>query len=283
MHFKTIAVHGASGSQGAPVAARLEAGGHSVRRLSRVTGVDLLDRQSLDAAYAEADTVVLQLPLVYDERALVMADNAANAAAAAGVSHLVLNTSAPLPPQPIGVPFLDARHRAAGAAVPMVTVLQPTFYLENLTSPWQAPRTMEGLISSPLPAEVPMPWVATDDVAVAIERAINQAVTGSFVLPGQAVTGHQIAKAIAAVVGHAVRWETITPTEYGDLLRPHLGDHAADGIAGVYTAMAAAPAQPAPDPAPAREALGWAPRDIDDWAAHVPAFTRASGMVESGR
>ena len=34
-------------------------------------------------AYAGADAVVLQLPLVYDERALAMAENAARAAEAA--------------------------------------------------------------------------------------------------------------------------------------------------------------------------------------------------------
>ena len=83
MPMRTIAVHGATGSQSAPVATRLRAAGHEVRPLSRSVGVDLLDRPSLDAAYAGVDTVVLHLPLVYDERALVMADNVADAAAAA--------------------------------------------------------------------------------------------------------------------------------------------------------------------------------------------------------
>ena len=47
---------------------------------------DLLDRASLERAYAGADAVVLQFPLVYDDRALAMADNAARAAEAAGSS-----------------------------------------------------------------------------------------------------------------------------------------------------------------------------------------------------
>jgi uncharacterized protein YbjT (DUF2867 family) len=115
-------------------------------------GVDLLDRSSLDAAYDGADTVVLHLPLVYDARALTMAGNVAGAAAAAGVTHLVINTSAPLPPQPIGVPFIDACHRAAAADVPRVTVLQPTLYLENLTGPWMTPQILaDGVVGSPLP------------------------------------------------------------------------------------------------------------------------------------
>src|SRR5918997_2528517 len=99
---KTIAVHGATGSQGAPVAALLTDAGYGVRPVSRTSGAELLDRGSLEIAYAGVDAVVLQLPLVYDERALQMGENAARAAEAAGVRHLVINTGGPLPPQPIG-------------------------------------------------------------------------------------------------------------------------------------------------------------------------------------
>ena len=229
-----------------------------------------LDRASLERAYAGADAVVLQFPLVYDERALAMADNAARAAEAAGVEHLVINTSAPLPPAPIGVPFLDARHHAAAAAVQRVTVLQPTLYMENLNAPWSAERVVrDGVLAYPLPGEAPLPWVATADVADAIERTIAAEVPGWFVLPGPIATGADVARSIGAALGRPVIWQTITPDEFGNLLRPHLGDHAADGTAGVYRVPAAGPA---PDPAPARDALGWAPRDIGAWAreAHWP-------------
>src|SRR5687767_13817279 len=171
---KTIAVHGATGAQGAPVATLLTTSGHRVRRLSRSSGADLLDRASLRAAYDGADAVVLQLPLVYDERALQMGENAARAAEAAGVPHLVINTGGLVPPEPIGVPFLDARVLAAAADVPRVTVLQPaTTYMENLSAPWAADRiARDGVVAYPLPAEAPVRWVATSFFAVAIERAI---------------------------------------------------------------------------------------------------------------
>ena len=52
----TIAVHGATGSQGAPVASVLSAAGHTVRALSRANA-DLLDPAALAAAYAGADAV----------------------------------------------------------------------------------------------------------------------------------------------------------------------------------------------------------------------------------
>jgi uncharacterized protein YbjT (DUF2867 family) len=266
-----ITVHGATGSQGAPVAALLTAAGHDVRPATRASGADLGDRASLEAAYAGPDAVVLQLPLVYDERALAMGENAARAAEAAGVRHLVINAGAPLPPEPIGVPFLDARHRAAGAGVPLVTVLQPTTYLENLNSPWSAERVVrDGVVAYPRPADAPVYWVSAQDVAVAVQRSLDRSVAGWFALPGEPLTGDELARSLGEGLGRRLRWQTISPEAFADALRPHLGDHAAEGTAAVYRMLAELPPGPAPDPSPAREALGWAPRDPATWAREAP-------------
>jgi nucleoside-diphosphate-sugar epimerase len=267
---KTIAVHGTSGSQGAPVAAVLAARGHTVRPITRAAGADLLDPASLEAAYTGAAAVVLHLPLVYDERVLTMAGNAARAAERAGVAHLVINTGGPLPPGPIGVPFVDARHVAAAARVERVTVLEPVTYLENFTAPWSRESIVrDGVLRYPLPAEAPAPWVAMEDVARAAAVAIDREVAGSFALPGAPRTGADVTAALGDAIGRPVRWEQIEPEAFADLLRPYLGDHAADGTGAVYRMMQATPPPPPADPEPARHALDWAPRSVEQWAAAV--------------
>jgi uncharacterized protein YbjT (DUF2867 family) len=251
----TIAVHGATGSQGAPVAALLTAAGHDVRPLSRANA-DLLDRASLEAAYAGADAVVLQLPLVYDARALTMGHNAARAAEAAGIGHLVVNASGPFGHEPIGVPFIDARHRAASADVPRVTLLQPTTYLENLSAPWST--VAAGVLAYPRPADAVLQWVATEDVALVVARVLEDGLTGRFDLTGHALSGTQLAAALTVALEREVRYEEITPAAFGELLRPHLGEHAAAGTAAVYEFP---PVLSAPS-----TLAGWAPRSVADWA-----------------
>ena len=130
------------------------------------------------------------------------------------------------------MPFQDARLIASEAEVPVVTVLAPTAYLENLSAPWSAERVVrDGGLAYPLPAEAPMAWVATADVGLAAVRAVDAAVAGWFALPGNPYTGEALAAELSEALGVALRWEQLTPSEFGERLRPHLGDHAADGTA----------------------------------------------------
>ena len=149
-------------------------------------------------------------------------------------------------------------------------MLEPTTYLENVSAPWSADRVVrDGVIAYRCrPARCcrgsPRPTSPR-----AVERAIAGSVVGRFALPGPVLTGHEVAAAIGVVLGRPVCWEAISPEAFGDLLRPHVGDHAADGTAAVYRMRAESPPAPAPDPGPAEEALGWAPRDVSAWARAI--------------
>ena len=121
----------------------------------------------------------------------------------------MVNTGGPFGHEPIGVPYIDARHRAASADVPLVTLLQPTTYLENLSAPWST--VADGVVAYPRPAEAVVQWVATADVAAAVLRVLEEGIGGRFDLPGEALDGTQLAAALAEALERA---------------RPLRGDHA---------------------------------------------------------
>ena len=119
-----------------------------------------------------------------------------------------------------------------------------------------------------------MRWVATADVAVAIQRAIEREVTGWFALPGAPLTGLELADALGSALGRYVPADDCA-SDARRSLAPALGDHAADGTAAVVEMLAGSPAAPEPDGRPAHEALGWAPRTAT-WAREVYALARAA-------
>lgn len=263
---QTVLVHGATGTQGAPVVRRLLADGHHVRALVRtprelpagvepVTG-DLSDPASLRAAYAGADAVVVQLPLVFSaEHALPQAQAVLDALREAGVARAVLNVGGPMMPGPVGVPYLDARTALAqglSSAVGTATVVGPAGpYMENLSAAWSAPQVRDGVVAYPLPGEAPVPWLALDDLAAVVAEAlVSQAPPATQVLVGPAaLTGDEVAKALTAATGREVAWRTVSHETYGDSLVPHIGEEAGRGIAGFYAPPPpGAPGLPAPDP-----------------------------------
>ncbi|WP_117212253.1 SDR family oxidoreductase [Allorhizocola rhizosphaerae] len=244
---KVVVVHGASGTQGAPVVRRLVAAGYDVLAATRRPGsvalppgvravrVDLTDVTTLIDAYVGVDAVVVQLPLVFEAGLAVrQADAILTALTKAQVPRAVFNPGMAAVTQPIGVPFVDARvalHNNLGATVAPVST-----YLENLSAPWSAPLVHTGELAYPLGEEVANPWVALEDVAAAIveELSASQPRPLRVVSGPQALTGEQLASEISVALGRPVRWRTIDPAEYERMLAPHLGAGVAAGIAASY-------------------------------------------------
>lgn len=111
-------------------------------------------------------------------------------------------------------------------------------YAENLVAPWSLPALDAGEIRYPVPADTALPWVAAADVATAIGDLIVaarpepvQLVSGPATL-----TGEQVAEELSVGLGRTVRWRSITPAEYGEMMRPHVGPDVAAGIVATYEA-----------------------------------------------
>ncbi|MCE7003001.1 NAD(P)H-binding protein [Kibdelosporangium philippinense] len=249
-----IAVYGATGAQGSAVVQNLLDVGHVVRAVARKPGTiagvesvaaDLADVDALVEGYTGVDGVVLQLPMVFDETAFIQARTVLAALGKAKVPRVVFNQGGALPDEPVGMPYVDARVlMSAGLpdVVETVAITGPVLtYMENLAAPWSTPLIDAGEVVYPLPGELPVPWVAASDVAaVIVDLLVQDAPPSVRVVAGpEDLTGDQV----AAVLGSSVRWRTITPAEYGELLRPIAGSEAAEGIAALYANPVAPPDQ----------------------------------------
>ncbi|MGN9907618.1 SDR family oxidoreductase [Phytohabitans sp. LJ34] len=276
MSETTIVVHGATGTQGRAIVRALRAAGHRIRAVARhprastdpaiePAAADLLDLDALVAAYADADAVIVQLPLHFAADALRQADVVLTALSKAGVARAVFNTGGVLPADPVGVPFVDARLRLAARlpdAVPVASVVAPaSTYLENLVAPWSRILVhRDGELRYPLPAHLANPWVAADDLgAVVADLTVAAAPpTARYVAGPSALTGPQVAAEVEGALGRRVRWHTIEPDEYARMLTPHVGPATAAGIAAAY-------ANPAPQADPSLLVHG--PTTVRAWAA----------------
>ena len=257
-----VLTYGAGGAQGAPVAHELLAQGYRVRALVRhpdhyralaqagaeVIAGDLADLASVQRATQGADKVFLMLPFSGGGNPLDYARNAIQAASEAGVKLLVLNTSGQTPRAPTGFPMMDYRiHLEAmlrGSGVPNI-ILRPTAYMENFLGPWVLPRLhAENVVAYPVGAQRRASWIAAADLGrLAVAALSRPELAGqAFDVGGpEALTGADIARSFSAGLGRQVRYEPISPEEFGAIMGRVMGPEAEAGIVAAYRAGEAAP------------------------------------------
>jgi uncharacterized protein YbjT (DUF2867 family) len=149
-------------------------------------------------------------------------------------------------------------------------VLGVTAYLENHQAPWALPRLAAGELVYPRPPEDPVAWLTAHDVTAAAVAALDGDHAGhALQLAGPAVlTFVELTDELATGLGRPLTFRQVNPREYGELLRPVVGDAAAEGVAAGYAAM-----PPGPNPLMARDAsatwqaLGVTPTPARQWAA----------------
>ena len=262
---KVIAVVGATGAQGGGlVRAILEDpnGGFAARAITRdvnsekaralaaagaeVVAADVDDQKSLERAFAGAYgayCVTFYWAHFNPQQELDEARNMANAAKAAGVSHVVWSTledtrkmvPADAMPTLMGkykVPHFDAKGEAdqffKDAGVP-TTFLYASYYWDNLihfgAGPTKGP---DGVLQFTLPtANAQMAGVAAEDigrVAYGIFKAGSQYVGQKVGAAGEHLTGAEMAAAITRALGREVRHNAITPEAYRALGFPGADD-----------------------------------------------------------
>lgn len=294
-----ILVIGSAGAQGSGLVPAVRArGGIPVRLTSsaeRAQGLQAAGDETAVADLADADSVVAAV-------------KESGAAAVAGIMPLgfgnpergplavgsylavrgqdvpvAVNVGTPLPgagePDMMGTGAVAQALASAGAAV-----VAPTGYLENHMAPWALATLARGELVYPRPADDVIAWTAAVDLGTAAVAALAADLGGEVLrLAGpQALTFSDLATELGAGLGRDLTFRAITPAEYGDLLRPFLGDAAAAGVEQMYGAM---PPEPAPPMNPTEAGANWqrlgeAPTSAREWAAQVlrPALEAFPGQ-----
>lgn len=228
-----FAVVGATGQQGGATARALLRAGARVRALTRdpraqaatvladagaeVVAADIADAHSLRAAFTGVDGVFAMTtfagptgPAGEVEHGRLIGDAAREVA----VPHLVYSSVGGAERQ-TGIPHFESKRRVeeylAALGFPL-TVVRPTFFMENFTR--GGPQDENGVLvlHLPLPPGVPVQMIGVRDVGVVAAAALLDpaAVPGGAVeIAGDERTGEQIAAAFGQQAGLPSRFEPL--------------------------------------------------------------------------
>ena len=221
--FQKLAQAGAT-----PVLANL---GDAARILEITKGVD-----------AVAFMIPVSLPNPFD--GLQYAKNVIDAAKANGVKKIVWNASGWLEAQKIGSPVddvkLDVKEYLENSGLDYV-VIEPTIYMENMMGPFCAPFiSKEKKLAYPTPEAMPIGWIASRDVSAFVVEAIyhKDLKADFFKISGlENLKGNELASQFSKGVAEEIVYYPQQPKEFGDILKPFVGEAGASSVAAYYESL----------------------------------------------
>lgn len=225
----SVLVSGATGQQGGALARVLLGKGHSVRGFVRRPdspeakelerfGADLAEGDfeepsTLEEAARGMDTVfVVATPFEAGTEAEVRHGiAAADAAKAAGVSHLVYSSVAGAD-QDTGIPHFDSKRKVEehieGLGVPY-TIVAPVYFMDNLLAPWTLPQLKKGSLPMALPASRPLQQIALSDIAAftgAVLENREEFVGRRVDIASDELAGEEVAQVLTRVTGREIHY-----------------------------------------------------------------------------
>ena len=188
---------------------------------------------------AIAFMIPVSLPNPFD--GLQYAKNVIDAAKANGVKKIVWNTSGWLESQKVGSPVddvkLDVLDYLKNSGVDYV-IIEPTIYMENMMGPFCAPFIInEKKLAYPTPEAMPIGWIASRDVSAFVVEAIynNDLKSDSFKISGlENLKGNDLATAFSKGTDEEIVYYPQKPKEFGDILKPMVGEAGANSVAAYY-------------------------------------------------
>ncbi|MCP3169035.1 NmrA/HSCARG family protein [Myxococcus qinghaiensis] len=231
-HSLSVLVTGATGNQGGAVARHLLHRGHRVvayvrqpespaARSLQSLGAELAvgDFDDVDALARAAESVDAFYAMATPFETGVEAEirhgmNQVDAARLAEVKHFVY-TSVAGADRLTGIPHFDSKHRVElhvrRSGLPF-TILGPTFFMENLTSPMFEEGLRAGVLAFGLPASRGLQLVSINDLAAFAVRVLEDAERHEDLridVASDEVTGQQAAGLLSMVSGHRIHFEQL--------------------------------------------------------------------------
>ncbi|MBM7489335.1 uncharacterized protein YbjT (DUF2867 family) [Micromonospora luteifusca] len=228
----TVAVTGATGAQGGATARALLKAGHRVRALTRqpaspaaealrdlgaeVRQADFDDRASLDTALAGSDSLfAVTTPFGTDLTTEVRQGKAlVDAAAAAGLGHIVLTTVAHAD-RGTAVPHYESKRlveQHLGASGVPWTVIAPAAFMDNYATGWTLDGLRTGTFAWPMPADRPLTLIPAADIGAFAALVLQR--SGEFAgrridIASDERTPAQMAEILAGAVGIAITHQQV--------------------------------------------------------------------------
>jgi uncharacterized protein YbjT (DUF2867 family) len=225
----SVLVSGATGQQGGALARILLKKGHSVRAFVRrpaspeARELERLGAELAEGNFEEPSTIedaakgldaVFVVATPFEAGTEVETRHgiaAADAARAAGVSHLVYSSVAGAN-QATGIPHFDSKRKVEeyieGLGVPY-TIVAPVYFMDNLLAPWTLPQLKDGRFPLALPPSRPLQQIALSDIAaftgVVLENR-EEFVDQRVDIASDELSGWEVAEILTRVTGHEVHY-----------------------------------------------------------------------------
>jgi uncharacterized protein YbjT (DUF2867 family) len=176
----------------------------------------------LERAHGGIEFVVLMLPSGADgpsrrrvgERALACIRTAPS------IKGVIFNASVQYPRHLDELPAFaatkDIEDTLGQSAIP-VSVIRPTFYLQNLLLPYATfSIAARGVLAYPVADKQPLSWVATEDIASLIGHLLQHNTMGVSVDAGgqRSLDGHELARCFSEGLGRPIRYESLDLDEF---------------------------------------------------------------------
>ena len=198
---------------------------------AEIVSADLDDEASLRAAMQGAEAAFYTHPLIQFVDPVERVRRLAEAAKAAGVKRVVMNTSLGTSDEPTGEAAYDsikAQEDALADSGAPYTIVRPVLFMDNLLTNWALPSIVkDGAYVYPHRPDLAANWISLDDVARYMIAVLDRPdLLGRRIALGgpERLVPTQVAETLGEALGKPIVYRQSEPAAFGKALSAAFGD-----------------------------------------------------------